>query len=204
MRGSVQLVKGPASAVKHLQLPPKPDFQSDLCQSWGQIPVFLMFFPQAQHLLNKNNTIVRFLAIFFFPWVKHCKSWGEHWTTSIPKYSILNFLSCKWIPGRTKVNKKRAEFQLSTSTPTLCTYMAISRISRLQIHFFFLNIFLGGDMPLFYVYFLSYNTIQNIVGSHHTIYDEAWAGWRLWVESVDFSRITSHKKLWWGLGRLLF
>ncbi len=28
----------------------------------------------------------------------------------------------------------------------------------------------------FYVYFLSYNTLQNIVGSHHTIYDEAWAG----------------------------
>ncbi len=38
----------------------------------------------------------------------------------------------------------------------------------------------------FYIYFLSYNTLQNIVGSHHTIYDEAWAGWRLWVESVDF------------------
>jgi hypothetical protein len=62
MRYSVQLVKGPVSAVKHLQLPLEPDFQADLCQSWGQIPV-----SQAQHLLKKNNSIVRFLAIFFFP-----------------------------------------------------------------------------------------------------------------------------------------
>ncbi len=67
MRYSVQLVKGPVSAVKRLQFPLKPDFQSDLCQSWAQNPVFLMFFSQAQHLLKKNSTIVRFLAIFLPP-----------------------------------------------------------------------------------------------------------------------------------------
>jgi hypothetical protein len=37
----------------------------------------------------------------------------------------------------------------------------------------FFKIFFGGDMPLFYVYFLSYNTLQNMVGSHHTVYYEA-------------------------------
>jgi hypothetical protein len=26
----------------------------------------------------------------------------------------------------------------------------------------------GGDMPLFYIYFLSYNTLENKVGLHHT------------------------------------
>jgi hypothetical protein len=66
LHGSCTASAGAASTVKHLQLPLKPDFQSDLCQSWGHIPArFLMFCSQAQHLLKKNNTIVRFLAIFF-------------------------------------------------------------------------------------------------------------------------------------------
>ncbi len=47
-----------------------------------------------------------------------------------------------------------------------------------KVIYIFFIIFLVAICHSFYVYFLSYNTLQNMVGSHHTIYDEAWAGWR--------------------------
>ncbi len=36
----------------------------------------------------------------------------------------------------------------------------------------------------FYIFFLSYNTLQNKV--HNLLLDEAWEGGRLWLESVVF------------------
>ena len=39
--------------------------------------------------------------------------------------------------------------------------------------FFLIFFFWVAICHSFYVYFLSYNTLQNMVGSHHTKYDEA-------------------------------
>ncbi len=58
----------------------------------------------------------------------------------------------------------------------LLTQITCSGNQQTDTYFFFLNIFWWRYATLFTFIFLSYNTLQNMVGSHHTIYDEAQAG----------------------------
>jgi hypothetical protein len=54
--------------------------------------------------------------------------------------------------------------------------LAAGAYVNIQVRVFFLKNGLVAICHSFYIYFLSYNTLQNMIGSHHTIYDGAWAG----------------------------
>jgi hypothetical protein len=73
----------------------------------------------------------------------------------------------------TNDNEGRPEQNLMRLLEQPLELVTVFKLARRN--FFNFNIFLVAICHSFYVYFLSYNTLH-MVGSHHTIYDEAWAG----------------------------
>jgi hypothetical protein len=120
-----------------------------------------------QHRKIKTCPVPRFLSLESVP-----SNWELRRSSSLSLISVLERLEQEcgiglgsgfWLNMRPAIGSMQGRRGREHTPPAKDLYFYI----------YFLSFFSVAICHSFYVYFLSYNTLQNMVGSHHTIYDEA-------------------------------